>query len=129
MDISIFLAQVLGIYFLVMGIAILVRGRTLQKSIKDFLGNLSIKFFAGIFILILGIMMVVSHNIWGGEGWQTVITILAWLTFLKGIFYLFAGDKVFDSLVGMTNKMGVFAIGGIVSIILGGWLSFIGFGL
>lgn len=129
MNVSIFLAQALGIYFLVVGILLLVRRQNMQAMVNDFFNNSALKFLGAVIALILGILMVISHNIWDGAGWQTAITIIAWLTFLKGIFYLFATDNLFNGFVRVVNKANVFLIGGIVSIILGGWLSFVGFGL
>ena len=39
------------------------------------------------FTIILGLLMVVSHNIWQWS-WRVIITIIAWIVLLKGVCIL-----------------------------------------
>lgn len=128
MDISLFLAQAFGIYFVVMGL-LLFRNHTLGSVVSSLSQNKSLKFFIGVFILILGIILVLVHNIWEGPMWQVLITIFAWLTFIKGLMYLFVPQDVFDSILRALNKKGVFIGAGIITFVIGAWLASIGFGL
>ncbi len=127
MDISLFLAQAFGIYFVVMGL-VMFRRNTISMIISSFAENRALKFFAGVFILILGIILVLVHNIWEGPAWQVVITVFAWLTFIKGIFYLLVPQNIYMGLVRALNKSNVFLVGGIVAVVIGVWLASIGFG-
>jgi len=128
MDISLFLAQVFGIYFVVMGLALVLRGEAIQQTIGEFVSNRALKFFAGIFVLILGILLILTHNIWDGT-WRVLITIFAWLTFLKGIFYLLLPVGFFAGLAKVMNRKSWFMGGGLIAILIGAYLLFIGFGL
>lgn len=127
MDISLFLAQAFGMYFIVMGL-VMFRGNTLHEVITSFAQNKALKFFAGVFVLILGILLVLVHNVWEGPAWQVFITVMAWLTFLKGITYLLVPQSFYMALVRALNKNSVFVVGGIVMIVLGAWLAYVGFG-
>lgn len=93
MNISVFLAQAFSLYLLIMGIAILWRKDFYIQVVDELVNNKSSFLVAAIFTLILGILLVVSHNKWV-LGWPVVITILSWLTFLKGLFYVLKPDFI-----------------------------------
>ena len=125
MDLSIFLAQAFGLYFIIMGLGMLFRWRMVKKIYHDLLHNKHIIFGAGIFALMLGIPLVLAHNIWSG-GWPVVITVLVWITLLKGVINTFApevGQKWAKLLMRnesfVKTLLGVFVLFGFYLLILG----------
>lgn len=127
MDLSLFLAQAFGIYFVVLGVA-MFRHQVLTQMIDDFMKNDALRFFAGIFILVLGILLVLTHNVWDGT-YRVLITVLAWLTFLKGVAYLWLPGTIFRGIARTFSQKNWFMVGGIVAILLGVYLIYVGFGL
>ena len=127
MDITLFLTQLFGLYFLVMGIVLVVRHKTLSQIINNFLADEALMFFAGIFVLLLGLSLVLVHNSWG-TGIEWVITLIAWLTLLKGIFYLLF-PSVIISISKWFSSRGMFVYGGIFAILIGLYLTSQGFGV
>jgi hypothetical protein len=87
MNLSIFLAKVLGIYLLVVSFAILFNLRRTTSIISGVIQNPSLQLIVGILTTIIGILLVVSHNIWIHD-WTVVITIIGWLIFIKGVLNL-----------------------------------------
>ena len=83
MNISKFLSKALGIYFLIGSIAMLVNMQGFINNINALINDKSAMFIIGFVTLIVGILMVVSHNIWQWH-WRLIITLLAWLTLIKG---------------------------------------------
>jgi len=88
MENSIFLAKVLGLYLTIFGLLVLLRRAQVQAIVAEFLDNPPAVFLGGIIGLILGIILVVSHNIWVAD-WRVLITILSWIILVKGTYYLF----------------------------------------
>lgn len=88
MDISKFLSKVIGIYLVIISIAMLINMAQFSGLINDLINNAPLMFVTGFTTLILGILMVVSHNIWQ-RSWQLIITLLSWNTLLKGISLIF----------------------------------------
>ena len=126
MDISLFLAQAFGIYFVVMGLAML-QYRKMIAMIDDFFKNVALMFVIGIFVLILGTLLILTHNVWDGT-WRVAITVIAWITFLKGLAYLFLPKGFFSGVVDVFRKKEIFVSAAVVVIAIGLWLSYIGFG-
>ena len=92
MILSNYLAALWGITFLVVSLSLIVKRKILEKLFAD-MKNESIMYFTGILSLIIGIAMVLGHNVWV-LNWQVIITILGWLTLLKGLDLLFLPKRM-----------------------------------
>ena len=92
---SIFLAKALGLYAFVMAAAVFIRGDKLMGLTGDYRRHPALLMFAGIFTLILGIIMVLFHNLWVRD-WRVIITVFSWLTFIKGVSIVLCPDSFLD---------------------------------
>ncbi len=87
METSLFLAKVFGILFTVVGLGFLINFKSYQKIYDDFFKNSAILYMGGLLALIMGILLVLYHNVWEG-GWVVIITVLAWMSLIKGVCLL-----------------------------------------
>lgn len=85
---SIYLGRFFGLYLLIMGLLLIVRGQTLRAVFHDFYKNPALVALWGAINLILGLLFVLSHNIWEWN-WKVVVTILANLVLFKGLVLLY----------------------------------------
>jgi hypothetical protein len=83
MNVSNFLAELWGITIIVVSFVFLISPKFLERLLVD-TENKTTMFLWGITTLIIGLMMIVVHNVWTLD-WRLVITILGWLTLLKGL--------------------------------------------
>lgn len=88
MDTSKFLARVIGIYMVIVSSGFLINLKELTDHVQNMINNPELMFITGFFTLIIGILLVVSHNIWQ-LNWRLIITIIAWLVLLKGASLVF----------------------------------------
>lgn len=82
MDISIFLARFWGSLFIILGLSSVTAkflGRVIQYT-----EDKTITVATGYITFLLGLATVVAHNFWVAD-WRVVVTILGWITLLKGI--------------------------------------------
>jgi len=89
MDLTYFLAQFFGLMFIILSVAMFLNKSTMLQVFNDFGNNKVVLFITGFLTLILGLAMVLSHNLWSDGTLAFVITLLGWLTLLKGIIFLF----------------------------------------
>ena len=120
------MAKILGLYLIILDLAVLLNWRRLRQVAAALEQNLLLIYFSGSIHLLLGLLLVTSHNIWT-TGWQSVITTLGWITLFKGLVRLFFpiwliswGEKSFDR---KWLKVVVIAF-----LLIGIWLTGIGFG-
>ena len=124
MEHSIFLAKVLGLYLLIVPAAVLLKRKQFAELAKEFVANPAIVFLSGLFALILGLLMVVSHNVWTAD-WRAVITFMGWLTLAKGVVRILFPEKLATFAIDPSSTKWTFAL--IVLLGLGIYLTYVGF--
>lgn len=125
MENSIFIAKVLGLYLTIFGLLVLLRPAQLRAILTQYMESPPIVFLGGMIGLILGIILVVSHNIWAAD-WRVVITILSWLILIKGTNHLFFPNfprKMAQTFLGSSWIL----VPGLIDLVLGLFLVYKGF--
>lgn len=84
---SLFLAQAMGLYFVIVAIIMLARARYYQNILTRAHAGSSSMAVAGTMGLILGILLVLVHNIWVMDI-EVLITMVAWLVLIKSVLWL-----------------------------------------
>lgn len=84
MEISYFVAQLLAIVYLSVGIGALSKSFNYIKIYDDFVKSPGLTYVTGFFVILLGYLVVYYHNIWVAK-WYVIITIFGWLALVKGI--------------------------------------------
>lgn len=85
---STFLAQVIGLYLFLMSLAALMNLDRCKKITAHFLSDQPLMMFSGAIAMIIGLLIVVTHNVWVSD-WPLLITLIGWLALLQGIFRVF----------------------------------------
>ena len=93
MDLSIYLARVLGIYLVVACVAMLVNKKHLPRILEGFSNNLGLVVFSGFIHLFLGLLVVVAHNIWTLD-FRGLVTLMGWAGVVKGGLRMLAPTKI-----------------------------------
>lgn len=82
MDISVFLAKALGLYLLIVGSGMLIN-KKIRSIFLEILNNHTLLYVSDFLGLIIGILIVASHNIWVTD-WRLIITLIGWVALIKG---------------------------------------------
>ncbi len=125
MFVSLFLAKVIGLYMVITGFFYLLKKDMIQEIVEDWLAHPAISAFGAILALIVGLLIVLSHNVWT-TSWVVVITLIGYMSLLKGIWRLFFPHLFVDLAQHVGKKPGHLIIGG-VTLAIGLWLSIMGF--
>jgi len=120
---SMFLTIVIGWYMVIFGALILIRHSYVKSVMADILVQRGLFFILAIITLILGLLLVASHNIWI-MGWTVIITVFGWMVLIGGLFRLFfpeeakkLGQSFLNHPVGMKIAGVVFLIFGVVLLL------------
>ncbi len=87
MDISLFLAKLIGIYSIVVALGFMLNPKRYSPLVESFFKEPILVYLAGILALLIGLTIVLIHNIWTTD-WRVIITIFGWLSLIKGIFLI-----------------------------------------
>ncbi len=85
---TIFLGRLFGLSCILIALSMMFHKQAVVEMMSKILSDPSMMFFAGVLALVAGLAMVLAHNIWSGGALPVVVTILGWLTLLKGLMFL-----------------------------------------
>ena len=125
MDVSIFLAKLFAIYFVVIGIALLTSKEYFKQAAIELVDHKGLSLLTAIITLIMGALLVLFHNIWVAD-WRVVITILCWLTLVKGVVRVWFPGHM-RKMVGVFMKGNVLVTMAVIIVLVGIWLGYVGF--
>ena len=126
-SLSIFLAQLLGLYFLVAGLVIMVRRRSLIPAVAEFGHNQALVLIVALVELIAGLAIAIAHPILSPD-WRGIITLIGWWMIIESVIYFVLPFSGMRKLIRMFNHSRWYISGGFVSVVLGLYLAGAGFG-
>ncbi|MBN1258886.1 hypothetical protein JXA05_03980 [Candidatus Peregrinibacteria bacterium] len=124
MDNTLFLASVVGPYYLVIGLSFLMYATSWKKIVADWEKNHYALVTAGCLSLIFGLLIIQVHNIWAWNLW-VVITLTGWIALFKGIFLFLTPGSWTKVMFKLVKKPAMIYIGGLLFAVLGGWMSYL----
>lgn len=84
MDVSIFLAKLIGIYLLIIALIILLRKEQFHSVMKSIISSEGLIAFSGVMSLIAGLAILIGHPVWEWS-WRVVISIIGILAVIQGV--------------------------------------------
>lgn len=122
MDTTLLVAKVLGIYLVVSGLFLLIKGRTVTHLLKDFFEHPAVVYLTGAILIFLSSMYLIQYNIWD-DTWRTLITLFVWLVMLKGLAYILFPQALSE--MAVKRFKGSFGAYGVIAVIVGLYLFFL----
>ena len=119
------LAVFIGLYWVAAGVGLLHSHKNFATMIEEYRENTALGFLAGAFTFALGAAMVAVHNIWTGP-LAIVVSLLAWLTLIKGALLLAFRRPYLDLMKGLSFTEATVTPYGIAIIVLGAILAIAG---
>jgi hypothetical protein len=120
-----FCARAIGPLMLIIGAIVIIRFDAIALIVPAILQDGPLAFVTGIFTLICGVVLLAAHHHWTSAP-AIVISLLGVLTIVRGVTLMFAPSF----LAGLANQvlnLGPGAlIAGAVALLIGAWLSFVG---
>jgi uncharacterized membrane protein len=126
METSVFIARIFGLCYLIMGAGFLFNRKAFQRVMEDFCKNAAVVFYGGLLALVIGAVIILTHNVWAAN-WTVIITIIGWLAFIKGIWVIVFPDAVSKFMQAYQKNKSLQIFHPVVALILGVVLVFFGF--
>lgn len=97
MEVSLFLAKLIGLFLLIQGITLFLRASDLKGIAREFIKNPLIQIMIGSMAVIVGLLIVMTHNVWDTY-WQSLISFFGWMALVKGVLLLWSPELIHDVL-------------------------------
>ncbi len=127
--VTVYLARTIGLYSLVIALGMIAARRSALPAVDDMLKSPSLLFFTGVTAIGVGLAMIVGHNIWTGGVATVLVTVLGWLSLIKGLVLAFIPQ---DSMLRFYRSLDYerrFPLFMSVTLLIGAYLTAAGFGL
>jgi uncharacterized protein YjeT (DUF2065 family) len=126
MDLTLFLAQLLGIYMVVAGLSGLLYPVRAKRAMNEVTRSYVIPYFDGALALIFGLLIVLTHNVWNGTV-ETIVTLVGWLAVVEGLAMLLLPQESITSLLKRFQSQSAITIWSGVALLVGGYLVYVSF--
>lgn len=120
---TIFLGKLIGLYCIFVALAMLVNKQSLITAVNSLVRCPPLVFFVSVVGVVIGLAVVIGHNVWSGGVLPLVITLVGWAALVKGLVFLLLSpgrilelyqslhyEKFFFAYVAATFSLGVFLI-------------------
>ncbi len=121
-----FLAKLVGLYLVIMSVALFLRAKDLNGILKEFHKHKGLEMMMGIIAVIFGLLVVLTHNVWDTL-WQGFISLVGWSALVKGILVLWAPESFYEIAKGFDHES-MFRVGAFVVYVMGAFILAKGFG-
>ncbi len=127
MEVTLFIAKLVGAWMIIQGLVMVLRHKSMVKTLDDFFANRGIAFVAGFMLTVIGLVLVITHNVWE---WSVLglITLINWIILLKGIMYMGFPGKMKKFRKGFSSDAHWLIIGGFFTLAIGLYIARFGFG-
>ncbi|HEX5006516.1 MAG TPA: hypothetical protein VFV70_05355 [Hyphomonadaceae bacterium] len=111
------LARIYGIVALTVALAALLAPRRMGLILDDFERSPAITFIGALFALILGLVMVMVHNLWTDFG-AILVSLFGWIVLIKGILLLAAPEGLLRFATASGSSPARIRLWGVAALVL-----------
>jgi len=124
MELSMFLAKLLGVYMLIVAAELILRRHEFEGAVRDFAASKGLIVFSGSVSLILGLAVAIGHPIYEFN-FRGLITLIGYLLILRGIWRMAFPSNIQKKLATCFHQGYKECL--IILIIVGVYLTYTGF--
>ena len=123
---SVWIAKLLGPVLFVAAVPMLAFPKDLQDVARDFLKNRALIYVTGVLVMVGGLAIVNSHNIWIAD-WPVIITLFGWAMIIGGAARVALPPVVTAIGSAMMDRPSLTRVSGAVWALLGAYLIYRGY--
>ena len=118
-------ARVLGPFLVVTTATAVARTSDMRTLLSEFSANLVWPWVTGAFVLLIGLVVVALHQDWRGAA-AVIVSVLGWLTALKGLFLMAFPRTYISAANSMLDTTAWWWTGFILMGLIGLYLTYVG---
>ena len=123
-----FLSRLLGAYCLIVGLAMLVHKKSTVATVTALLHDPPLVYLLGVIVVFAGLAMLLVHNRWSGGSVAVLVTVIGWLTLIKGVVLLgWTPAAATDLYLVRLRYEQLYYLYTVITLALGAYLTYAGF--
>lgn len=121
MESTLIIAKVLGVYFIVSGLFVMLRQRSLAIVLRDLFAHRALTYLLGVFMILSSAALIFTRSA-EPVGLELIITLLLWAILIKGALYIFAPETLHRTVRRMSRL--TYTLLGLLIVAVGYYLVF-----
>ena len=128
MDLTHFLARLLGVYCLVISIMMLSRRQAMLAIVTSCVENRALLFLVELLGLAAGLAIVLGHNLWSSGLLALIVTLIGWLTLIRSMILLFLSPEAIGRFIKAVRYEENYYLFTAIPLVVGLYLTVAGLG-
>ena len=124
---TIYFAQLAGLYFIILGVILVVRKRSILELMPKLAENQPFVFLAGMIRIIVGLAILIGNGPWSAQVLSIVVALIGWVTLIRGIAMLLVTAERERKLIDYWRRDPVYYVAVAIVLLLGLYLARAGF--
>ena len=126
-SLTIFLSRLIGLFAVLVSLSLLMARKSGVEAVDALIHDRPLVLTIGMIVLLGGLAIVLSHNIWSGGAPPVVVTLFGWIILIRGVLILFLSPDALVSLFEMFSFDEFFYVYVAIPLFLGLYLTYAGF--
>lgn len=118
MSTSLFIARLIGPVMVIAGLAVLLNRQGFRAMVDDFLANRGLMFLGGLLVMLGGLAIVLSHNVWTAD-WRVIVTLFGWLLTIAGAIRIIEPPFLYSGAQAVLRHRTMSSIVGLIWLAIG----------
>jgi len=85
---TIFLGKLLGLYCVVVALAMMANKKSVVATVNAWVRSSPLMLLTSGITLAIGLALVIGHNVWSGGALPVTVTVVGWVSLVKGLAFL-----------------------------------------
>jgi len=121
-----YFARFLGLWALITSLCMVLNPAP-EASMSVLFHDPAAMFVTGLLLVVVGLAIVLAHNVWSGGALPVIVTILGWLTLFKGLHFLLLAPHAQVAFYDWSHYDQYAKVYGSIGIVLGAIITYLGF--
>jgi len=86
-DRTAFIARLIGLYCVSAALLMILQREGMIAAVTAIVQNGALLLILGVITVPVGLAIILTHNVWSGGALPVIVTLIGWLTLLKGVMF------------------------------------------
>ncbi len=122
-----FLGRLIGLYCVLCSLSMISHRQATAATANALIHNPPMLFIVAVITLVAGLALILGHNVWSGGVLPFIVTLVGWITLIKGLLFLFLSPEAAVGFFQDVHYEQLFYLYAAISLILGVYLTYAAF--
>lgn len=124
---TVFLSKLIGLYCLLVALSMLMHKEATVAALDSVVHSPAVLLLGGLTAIVIGLAMILSHNLWSGGAPTVIVTLFGWISLIKGLIVLFLPPEAASGYFAALHYDQLLYFYAALMVVLGAYLTYAGF--